>query len=196
MSPAEIKLRLKQFYPAVICGVLAVVLIAVVFLRGGAIQAAKSEISNLEDEKRRITANLNNGRDFEAQLERLKTFYEQVEPRLMVYEEFDPIARVGDRQRNLQYFSALASEHNFVLSALPAQTQGALNQLTHYRVLHFDLQGTSTLADIAAFFNALHEDDFYIVPVHWNLRPPANAEAPSIQVNTRVQVLAKRPTRP
>lgn len=196
MTSTELKIRLKQFFPAVVFAVITVVFLILLFLRGGNIESLRSEIQQLEDEKRRITTNVANGRNFEAQLEQLKTFSEKVEPRLMVYEEFDTIARVGDRQRNIQYLSTLARENGFTLTSLPTQTQGALNQLQHYRVLSFDLQGNSTLTNIASFFRALEDDDHYIIPVHWNFRPPANEEPPVIQVNTRVQVLAKRPVRP
>ena len=180
---------LRRYPFAAACAMISSILVAVLLIRFGDLDAARAELGRLEMEGKRIDTNVRNAARFEDQVGAIKAGVASLESKLI---------SIDDVSGNQGFFYRLEASTGVHLSIL--QPQGEAKNLPKdaiYRPAAFKVVVEGSYAQIIAFFSALESGAHLYRMRDFTLQRASQPQdsvsaAPSVVLDLNMQLLATK----
>ncbi|MCC5789844.1 MAG: hypothetical protein JJT75_09420 [Opitutales bacterium] len=194
MNINSVKVFLKEYFLVSIMVPLIVALAVMTWLRLGEIATLTELTEETDTQIEQMERNIQRGQGIEDDLETLRQFPEMVKDRLLVFQQFDPIEAVRDRQRITRQINRLVENS---LGRAPSNLRmipGSLENMENYREIGFAIIVEATLDELYSLALDLEDAEPLIRLDSFQLRNDNGDNATRhIEASLRFQVLAARP---
>lgn len=192
MDPQLILAKIKQYPIAVGGGVLVLVMLVLLYFRGGNVPALDERYEALKAEISVISANRDNAAGLEDDVAAINTLLEEVESELLVRDQ---------RAINVNFFYELEEAMPVRLISVnqldPAPTGGRgpkpPNALDHYEVITFTLVAEGTFEEMLDFLYELRTGDKLLKVRDLVALPSGEGGPDQLSVELTIQGLGKKP---
>ncbi len=191
MDTQKLIATLKQYPIAVICGVLSLVMLVAIFLRGAALDEVRTSYQEVSEAVTVIDSNKANASNLPQDDEKMKTLAENITSRLMKSKEA--------QNEHFLYFATLAVASDVNLMN-PAQREfyiaGVKNSSIHtteLSQLEYELEVAGEFNKVMDFMYRLTTGDYFIRLQQMNMNPDLNEGGRMVVARMNVRCLAVTP---
>jgi hypothetical protein len=184
--------KLKQYPLAVASGVLLVLFVGVLFLRGDVVAELSAQEAELVARIRTIDGNIKNSKDLEQEVEALEAHVVSIDERLFNRQE---------RAINTNFFYSFEDKIDILISSVsqlavedPALSKDGPNELKLHSAILYDITVKGTFKEILGFIYEIHRVDPLIRVSDFQIDSTGSKDAKrgDLVAKLRVLVLARQ----
>ncbi len=180
MNTEAIIAKLKQYPLAVVSVALALVLVAVIYLRSGRVPTLKENLEEKETSWSVIQNNDLRAVDMQKHIDKITAMSEEIDSRLLV---------PGDKAINYQYLFQIEQRSGVRLENLQQKPLVEDEVSEHYAPIYYDLSASGTYKEILNFIYELQNGRFFTRIDRFSCNAVGELEPNLVQVNLKMAVL-------
>jgi len=183
MKSSALIAKLKQFPVGVIGFVLSVVLLVLIYMRGGIIEEKQALMESLEADEKKMSMNLQNGVGIEEDLAAAQAIIDKVSEKLIEPE---------NSLVNMRYFYSLESKAGIRMENPQRSSFVPAAKGQNYSVVKYNISATASLPDMLDFVLMLRSDKYLSVIESLNLEHSPSAQNQNrVSATVTVKILGK-----